>query len=98
MTVDFSTVETAAEEAQVELRIGYEGRGGRGGEGTLAITFDGLPYLIEFVVQMMLVGADASEWIGNVSTDSMGHSTIAYWPNVTVENAPVEDDEEDDEA
>jgi hypothetical protein len=26
----------------------------------------------------------------------MGHGSVAYWPHVTVENAPDEDDEEDD--
>jgi hypothetical protein len=98
MTVDFSVVHDAAGEAQAELRIGYAGRGGRrGGESALAIVFDSLPYLIEFVVQMMQAGVDAEEWIGNVHTDSMGHNSIAYWPHVTVENVPDEDDEDDDE-
>lgn len=98
MIVDFSVAESAAEDAQVDLRIGYEGRGGRGGAGTLAIVFDDLPYLIEFVVQMMLADSDgAAEWIGRVYTDSMGHNTIAYWPNVMVENAPDEDDDEDED-
>lgn len=97
MTIEFSTVEAAAEAAQVEVRIGYQGRGGRGGEGTLAITCDGLPYLVEFVVQMMIVDADVQEWIGNVSTDSMGHGMIAYWPHVTVEGAPDEEEFEDDD-
>ena len=96
MTVDFSTIERAADAAQVEIRIGYTGRGGRGGEGKLAIVCDGIPYLVEFVAHLVQADPDVIEWVGNVSTDSMGHNTVAYWPNVTVENAPDEDHDEDD--
>ena len=79
----------AAENAGLELRTGYSGRGmyGKTCIGVVGYVSD----LIAFVLEVAEWDRElAQDELTQVSSDGMGTSTIYYWPRLTV----AKDDQE----
>jgi hypothetical protein len=83
--IDRSVLLDAAYEAEImedDLRLDYSGRG-MYGDKCVGIVVEDPSALIEFVLALADSGTDTS-WLRNVRMDSMGMSTIYYWPSVSV--------------
>lgn len=82
------TLEDAADYADLDpdadIRTNYSGRG-MFGKTCLGLVYDSLSDLLVFVAYLAREDEDHLDWISRVRQDSMGMSTIAYWPSVSVE-------------
>jgi hypothetical protein len=72
------------------LRFDYSGKGMMGRE-CLGLE-GGISDLINFTIELTARAAfdgniEAVAWMGNVRSDSMGYSTIWYWPSLNVEGS-----------
>lgn len=87
-TITLQQIDVALCEADLfedeDVRNDYSGRGMYGKE-CFGITC-GQEQLIKFVVAYAIAAAERGEtdldWLSDVRSDSMGMSTIWYWPNV----------------
>lgn len=83
--VDRKEVEAAMDTAGLSpesLQADYSGRG-MYGSGCLGIVCD-LGEILMFAAALALL-ADEVDWIDGARSDSMGVSSIWYWPNVRLE-------------
>lgn len=73
-------------EQDIEVRENYSGKG-MFGQNCPGIVCD----IATFALFCACLGAVADEWdwVGNVRSDSMGTSTIWYWPGVQLEEVSI---------
>ena len=88
MKLDSDIVLDSMGEAGLDEDAMYEDYSGRAmfGDTCFGIVC-GLNEFIHFITDYVSAGGDDSDlsWLRNVRCDSMGLSTIWYWPGVTVE-------------
>lgn len=74
-----------------QLRPDYSGRAMYGAD-CLGFVYDDLGEVFEFVAALSAIVEDDS-WSTTARQDSMGRSSIVYWPGVQVINITEEDEE-----
>lgn len=80
--------------ADDQLHERYSGRNMYGGD-CLGITYDSLGDVLCFVVELSrIIGVEIDAFYG-IATDSMGRSSIAYWPSVSLDEEDFEDPDPD---
>jgi hypothetical protein len=90
-TLPYDVVSDAAYDADLDvadaIRTDYSGRGMFGRE-CFGIVYDSLGQLLDFAAALgRRAEADDLDvsWLSNARRDSMGMSSIAYWPGVTLD-------------
>ncbi|MFH0779031.1 MAG: hypothetical protein V2A71_10480 [Candidatus Eisenbacteria bacterium] len=84
MEVRIQDLEAAAEEAGVEFRDGYSGRG-MYGEQCCGVVYERLRDLLRFVVELCVQVGDhetVASFVVQGAQDSMGAGGIFYWPRM----------------
>ena len=87
ITLDYEQLQEACENAGLSgdaLRPDYSGRA-MYGSTCLGIVVDSLDELLAFIASFASFGDDWDSLTSGVRQDSMGLSTIYYWPNVGCE-------------
>lgn len=100
--LDYNEIIEAVEDATGDrdaLYLGYSGRGMYGSEcfGIVCSLGELLVFVESLSTRAALSSSDANvgEWIDRAQSDSMGISTIWYFPGATIVNAPDEDESEE---
>lgn len=80
---DMDVLRQAADEAGVDLRESYSGRG-MAGQYCIGVTVHGYEEAGEFRAALRAIDASLEEALGESSSDAMGRSVIVYWPGARV--------------
>jgi hypothetical protein len=97
LTISYELLEEIAQEVDGSTRTDYSGRG-MYGNACVGIVASDLVELLELGAAIARVVEDEElrdELLSKSRTDSMGYDTIVYWPYVTCNDAPDEDEDED---
>lgn len=91
---DYGTLEEIAYEHDLTARDDYSGRG-MYGKSCIGVTGDDIGNVIRMLFELKDNDEDLAYVLvdGRIATDSMGLSTIFYWPGVSVEDDGDEDEE-----
>ena len=86
MDMDAEQLIQILEDAGLDVRTDYSGRGMHGRTCVGAVTDDDFTTVLADIVANCEDCEQAAELIRTANTDSMGRGTIVYWPRVRTED------------
>lgn len=91
MKISYEVLNEIAYAVEGEVRTNYSGRG-MFGDTCVGIVLDVTMVELGVAIADCVTDKELRSYLRNSTrTDSMGHSTIAYWSGLTCDNAPEEE-------